>query len=86
LQEIKISGLKNVGNFLKRFPNTASSEQVRQERGSRFASSRYQYLMLVNSSNITEYRTDSKGKPADLGGVDKGFALKMLRRFGCREW
>jgi len=66
---------RNVENFLKYFPNTASSEQVRQERGSLHTSSRYQYLILVDPSNITEYRTDSKGKPAGLGGLEQGFAL-----------
>jgi len=68
----------NIENYLKFLPNTASTEQVRQERGSRVASKKYQYVILANPGNeteLTEYRTDSKGNPLELGGLKEGFFL-----------
>lgn len=83
---------KNVESFLKYFPNTASSEEVRQELQAparitgrsaepgfaRRTSNKYQYVIVTdphNSTNLEEYRTNSKGAVIELSGLSQGFFL-----------
>ena len=72
---------KNVEDFLKYFPNTACSEEVRQEIQksdlSRKKSTKYQYVIVSvpKSSSLEEYRTDSKGTLIEMGGLSQGFLL-----------
>jgi len=76
---------ENVESFLQNFPNTMSSEQIHQERigkDGKIKSSldqSLQYLFLARSEKLgmalEEYRTDSRGDPTGLRGLESGFML-----------
>ena len=76
----------NVTDFFRYFPNTASTEEVRQEirnaEGRVLASNRtrYNYLMMTREGRgigLDEYRSDSKGEEVTVGGLGR-FMLTYL--------
>lgn len=73
---------KNVEAFHQHLPNTASTEEIRQEfhspAAARKETTRYQYLIVGNPKNTTsfdEYRTNETNVRVALSGAEKGFLL-----------
>ncbi len=76
---------ENVETLFRNFPNTSSLEQVTQRRWSGEGwseaeiSQMFHYLALARPAEtapgLEEYRTDAKGRQAELHGLQRGFLL-----------
>ncbi len=85
LPEILEKSGVSVAAFFRNFPNTASLEQVHQERLSKDGKVRdsldqeFQYLLLPHAARlglrIDEHRSSPRGDAAAFSGLDRGFML-----------
>jgi hypothetical protein len=85
LEEILRRTGEGVEAFFKSIPNTASLEQVRQERLDRDGDVRFsldqefQYIMLTQPGKpglgIKEYRSNLEGRDSSMAGLNKGLML-----------
>lgn len=76
---------KNVEALFKDFPNTASTEEVRQRcssdvlRTREETNRRFLYLISIEENDsqlrVEEYRSDARGKPLDLSNERRSFML-----------
>jgi len=83
---LKVAG-EDVRAFFQGFPNTISTEQIRQEtlrqdgQVKESLEQKYAYLLLARSEKqgqglgLEEYRTDSAGTPTHPHGLEGGFML-----------
>jgi tetratricopeptide (TPR) repeat protein len=85
LTAILRSAGENVESFFRNFPNTVSSEEIRQERLGKDGKikdsldQKFHYLLLARPETwglgLEEYRTDNRGGRTAPGGLSGGFML-----------
>ncbi len=85
LEEVLKKTGEGVDTFFKDMPNTASMEQVHQERLDRNGKVRtsldqeFQYFMEANAGQpgmgVKEYRSTTEGKSSSMGGTKEGLML-----------